>query len=128
MPTELHDNVFFVGVARLAVQAMVIASLPYNLRDIDLGGVRQVLQQPNMNMSPGKHYSFNVDSSGMAWHLIAGKHPCFRISPVFRRSAVVGALPRVSSVFPALPRFPKLSWPPDSLMALSDRSPFILCR
>ena len=33
-------------------------------------GVKQVLDQPNMNMTPGKHYSFSV--AQMAWHLIAG--------------------------------------------------------
>jgi len=52
----------------MAGQAFVMASLPYN-SETDLGAVRQVLEQPNMNMSPGKHYSFTV--AQYSWHLIA---------------------------------------------------------
>lgn len=65
-----YGNVYFLGVARVASSAMVVASLSYNT-DTDLNGVRQVLEQPNMNMSPGKHYSFSV--AQVAWHLIQGK-------------------------------------------------------
>ena len=49
---------------------IVVASYSYNT-ETDLGGVKQVLEQPNMNMTPGKHYSFAV--AQLAWHLIAGK-------------------------------------------------------
>ena len=66
---ESYQNVLFLGVARMAGQAFVMASLPYN-SETDLGAVRQVLEQPNMNMSPGKHYSFTV--AQYSWHLIAG--------------------------------------------------------
>ncbi len=53
----------------MAGQGIVVASYSYNT-ETDLGGVKQVLDQPNMNMSPGKHYSFSVGQ--LAWHLIAG--------------------------------------------------------
>jgi hypothetical protein len=53
----------------MAGQGIVIASYSYNT-ETDLGGLKQVLEQPNMNMSPGKHYSFSVGQ--LAWHLIAG--------------------------------------------------------
>ncbi|RYG68432.1 hypothetical protein EON64_05190 [archaeon] len=65
---QFYGNVFFLGVARMAGQGLVIASYSYNT-ETDLGGVKQVLEQPNMNMSPGKHYSFSVGR--VAWHLIA---------------------------------------------------------
>lgn len=70
MSTENYNNVFFLGVARMAGQGIIMASHSYNT-DTDLGGVKQVLEQPNMNMSPGKHYSFTV--AQLAWHLIAGR-------------------------------------------------------
>jgi len=63
-----YGNVFFLAVARMAGQGIVVASYSYNT-ETDLGGVKQVLEQPNMNMSPGKHYSFSV--AQLAWHLIA---------------------------------------------------------
>lgn len=63
-------NVYFLGVARLAQQAYVVAAFSYHT-ETDVGGVKQVLEQPNMNMMPGKHYSFTVGQ--VAWHLIAGK-------------------------------------------------------
>jgi hypothetical protein len=58
------------GCARLAGQALVVASYSYNT-ETDLGAVKQVLEQPNVSMSPGKHYSFTVGQ--MAWHLISGE-------------------------------------------------------
>lgn len=61
-------NVFFLGCARLAGQALVVASYSYNT-ETDLGAVKQVLEQPNVSMSAGKHYSFTVGQ--MAWHLIS---------------------------------------------------------
>jgi hypothetical protein len=53
----------------MAGQAIVIASFSYNT-ETELGAVKQVLEQPNMNMAPGKHYSFTVGQLG--WHLISG--------------------------------------------------------
>ena len=64
-------NVFFLGVARIAGdQGIVVASHSYNTAT-DLGAVKQVLEQPNLQMAPGKHYSFTVDQ--LAWHFIAGE-------------------------------------------------------
>lgn len=66
-----YGNVFFLGVARIASQqGIIVASHSYNT-ETDLGAVKQVLEQPNMQMSPGKHYSFTVGK--LAWHLIAGE-------------------------------------------------------
>jgi len=61
-------NLYFLGVARIQGQGIVIASYNHNA-ETDLGGVKQVLEQPNMQMNPGKHYTFSVAQS--AWHLIA---------------------------------------------------------
>lgn len=69
MSTQYFGNVHFLGVARIAGTGIVIASHSYNT-EIDLNGVRQVLEQPNMNLTSGKHYSFNVGPH--AWHLISG--------------------------------------------------------
>jgi hypothetical protein len=66
-----YGNVQFIGVARIAGTGIIVASHAYHTKT-DLNGVRQVLEQPNMNMAPGKHYSFN--SGDLAWHLIAGCH------------------------------------------------------
>jgi predicted enzyme related to lactoylglutathione lyase len=69
MSKTFYGNVFFLGVARMQQYGIVVASYSYNT-ETDLGGVKQVLEQPNMNMTPGKHYSFAV--AQLAWHLIAG--------------------------------------------------------
>jgi hypothetical protein len=74
MSTPFYENVFFVGVARIAQQGIVVASYSYNT-DTDIGGVKQVLDQPNMNMQVGKHYSFSVGK--LAWHLISGELAVF---------------------------------------------------
>ena len=63
-----YGNVFFLGVARIADEAIVVASHSYNT-ETDLSAVKQVLEQPSISMNPGKHYSFAVGQ--MAWHLIA---------------------------------------------------------
>jgi len=68
MSSPSYRNVFFLGCARLAGQALVVASYSYNT-ETDLNAVKQVLDQPNMQMSTGKHYSFTVGD--MAWHLIS---------------------------------------------------------
>lgn len=65
-----YNNVFFLCAARMAGQGIIIASYSYNT-ETELGAVKQVLEQPNMNMSPGKHYAFNVGQ--LAWHLISGE-------------------------------------------------------
>lgn len=70
MSQQSYGNVFFLGVARMAGQGIVVASYSYNT-ETELSGVKQVLEQPNMNLTPGKHYSFAVGN--MAWHLISGK-------------------------------------------------------
>jgi hypothetical protein len=64
-----YGNVHFLAVARIQGQGIILASHSYNT-ETDLNGVRQVLEQPNMSMQPGKHYNFNV--AQLAWHLIAG--------------------------------------------------------
>ena len=70
MPTP-YGNVFFLGVARIAgQQGIIVVSHSYDT-ETDLGAVKQVLEQPNMQMSPGKHRSFTVGK--LAWHLIAGE-------------------------------------------------------
>ena len=78
-----YGNVYFLGVARIAGQAIVISSYSYNT-ETDLSAVKQVLEQPNMNMSPGKHYSFSVGQ--LAWHLIAGNIELYYISLYFSNS------------------------------------------
>lgn len=66
---QFFGNVHFLAVARVAGgRGIIMASHAYNT-EIDLNGVRQVLEQPNMVMNPGKHYSFSVGQ--LAWHLIA---------------------------------------------------------
>eukprot|EP00286_Rhodomonas_abbreviata_P002507 CAMPEP_0181346076 /NCGR_PEP_ID=MMETSP1101-20121128/33121_1 /TAXON_ID=46948 /ORGANISM="Rhodomonas abbreviata, Strain Caron Lab Isolate" /LENGTH=222 /DNA_ID=CAMNT_0023458137 /DNA_START=38 /DNA_END=706 /DNA_ORIENTATION=- len=62
------SNVFFMCAARMAGQGIIVASYSYNT-ETELGAVKQVLEQPNMTMAPGKHYSFNVGQ--LAWHLIS---------------------------------------------------------
>lgn len=63
-----NQNIFFVGVARRDNgSGVVVGSFSYNT-ETDLAVVKQVLEQPNMNLQQGKHYSFAV--AQMAWHLI----------------------------------------------------------
>jgi hypothetical protein len=64
-----YGNVYFLGVARIAQVAYVVAAFSYHT-ETDINAIKQVLEQPNMNMMPGKHYSFTVGQ--IAWHLIAG--------------------------------------------------------
>jgi hypothetical protein len=80
MSTQYFGNVHFLGVARVAGTGIVIASHSYNT-EIDLNGVRQVLEQPNMNLTAGKHYSFNVGPH--AWHLISGNSLLLSFSLIF---------------------------------------------
>jgi hypothetical protein len=65
------QNIFFVGIARRDGGAgIVVGSFSYNT-ETDLAVVKQVLEQPNMSLVQGKHYSFAVGQ--MAWHLIQGR-------------------------------------------------------
>lgn len=67
----MTQNVFFLGVARLSedLRGTIVGSFAYNT-EIDLNGVRKVLEQPNLNMTQGRHYTFQV--SDVTWHLIQG--------------------------------------------------------
>jgi len=67
----MAQNVFFLAVARLSpeMRGIIIGNFSYNT-ETDLNGVKKVLEQPNLDMKPGKHYSFNVND--VAWHLIQG--------------------------------------------------------
>jgi hypothetical protein len=64
----MSNNVYYVGVARMGDQPLIPASFSYNT-ETDPGAVKQVLQQPSLNMQPYKHYTFSV--AQLAWHLIA---------------------------------------------------------
>jgi hypothetical protein len=65
-----HDNVFFLGVCRIAEQqGIVVVSHSHNSQT-NLGDVKDVLKRPDMQMMRGKHYCFTVKTQ--AWHLIAG--------------------------------------------------------
>lgn len=67
--SQYFGNVHFLAVSRMEKgRGIVMACHSYN-SEIDINGVKQVLEQPNMAMSSGKHYSFSVGQS--AWHLIA---------------------------------------------------------
>ena len=65
-----YQNVYFLGVCRIPDQAIIVAHYSHEI-DTDLSNVKNVLEQPNMNMSPGKLYNFAVGA--VAWHLIKGK-------------------------------------------------------
>lgn len=72
MASPSYNNVHFVGVARIDGEGIVVASYSHHA-EIDIGGVKQVLGQPNLHISAGKHYVFSIAS--LAWHLIGGKQP-----------------------------------------------------
>jgi len=59
-----RNNVYYVGVARLA-DRVVVAQHSYNVKT-DPDSVKTVLRQ-QMNMRPGTVYNFDV--SGTTWHL-----------------------------------------------------------
>jgi hypothetical protein len=63
-----NQNVYFVGVSRMeSGEGVIVGSFSYNT-ETELSGVKSVLEQPNVNIIPGKHYSFTVGQ--VAWHLI----------------------------------------------------------
>ena len=70
MSAPFYSNVFFMCAARMAGQAIIVASYSYNT-ETELGAVKQVLEQPTINLSPGKHYSFNAGE--VSWHIISGE-------------------------------------------------------
>ena len=68
------SNLFFLCVARIdeeSARSFVVASRSFNNSQISLDGVKQVLQQPNVVITPGKHYSFETEHTG--WHLRVGE-------------------------------------------------------
>ena len=65
-----EHNIYFLAVARVQGEGIVVAQHS-NDSDVELSGVTQVIEQPNMNMQPGKHYSFTVGAT-QGWHLISG--------------------------------------------------------
>ncbi len=68
-PLLVTGNVFFMGVARMSSQATLIASNSYHA-ETDSSAVKQVLDQPSNNFSPGQHFNFNAGE--VTWHLVAG--------------------------------------------------------
>lgn len=67
--SQFHGNIHFVAVARLSFgNGIIMTSHSYNT-ETDLNAVKQVLEQPNMSLNPGKHYSFSVNNT--QWHIIA---------------------------------------------------------
>lgn len=64
-----YGNIHFIGLARLVSgKGVILASHSYNTK-IDLNGVKQVIEQPNICMQQSKFYSFSVGSQ--SWHLVA---------------------------------------------------------
>jgi len=69
LPKGYFGNVYFLAVARIEKgRGIVMASHSYN-SEIDINGVKKVIEQPNISITPSKHYGFSVGQS--AWHLIA---------------------------------------------------------
>lgn len=69
-PFHATRNVFFVGIARVANQAHIIVASKSNHAETDLGAVKEVLDQPTNNFTPGKHFNFTAGK--VAWHMEAG--------------------------------------------------------
>lgn len=67
---QTAQYLYYLGVARIANgKGYVIGNYSFN-SETTIEGVRQVLEQPNFALQPGKHYSFTVGQ--FAWHLIQG--------------------------------------------------------
>ena len=76
----MSQNLFYVGVARNDNGRGIVLGGHANHTEVDLKGIRQVLEQPGLDITPGKHYSFTV--SDVAWHLIQGIfiiHNCYSL-------------------------------------------------
>jgi hypothetical protein len=68
-----QKNVFLIGVARIdSGRGLILGSCAYNDVKTDLNGIKQVLEQPNMDLQAGKHYTFTI--SEVTWHIISGIH------------------------------------------------------
>jgi hypothetical protein len=65
-----QQNIFFICVARLEYGRGVLLGSHSHNTDTDLNGVRKVLEQPDIDLQMGKHYSFVIGE--VAWHLIQG--------------------------------------------------------
>jgi len=68
-PLLVTGSVFFMGVARMSPLATLVASNSYHA-ETDSSAVKQVLDQPTNNFSPGQHFNFNAGE--VTWHLVAG--------------------------------------------------------
>lgn len=101
--STFYGNVYFLGVARVANKGgIVMAHISYNGSETDLNGVRQVLEQPNMNMVAGKYYSFLV--AQLAWHLIAddlGIIYVFISNPNYPQRSALSCLEELQRTFSA---------------------------
>ena len=62
-------NVYFLGVARIEGKSIVVGSYAYHSQ-IDISAVKQLLDQPNMNIAPKKYYNFETGEN--SWHLTSG--------------------------------------------------------
>jgi hypothetical protein len=71
----------FLGVARVASSSDVIAAASFENSEIDIISMKQVLEQPNICLQPGKHYTFS--SGSFAWHLFAGNYCRMRLIVIF---------------------------------------------
>lgn len=59
-----YNNIYFLAIARKqGPSAVTVASYAYNSQT-DVSIVNKVLEQPNMNIQAGKHYTFGVDRLG----------------------------------------------------------------
>ena len=65
-----YGNVYFIGVARIGSDAVVVANYSYH-SEIDIDGVKKVLDEPNLSLLPGKYYTFTSNQFG--WHLVSGE-------------------------------------------------------
>eukprot|EP01038_Epipyxis_sp_PR26KG_P008946 gene8946-12063_t len=68
------DNVIFLGVVRFSKPqtSVVVAARSHSASgDYDKSNIKMVLDQPNFNISNGRHYNFFVQS--YAWHLFSDK-------------------------------------------------------
>ena len=67
-----EQNIYYMAVARSAGEGIVVAEYS-NDCEVDVDAVGNVLEDPSMKISPGKHYSFTVGDQ-QAWHLIGDHH------------------------------------------------------
>ena len=66
-----YGNIFFMAVGRIAGgNSIIVVSHSHNT-ETDLAAVKQVLEQPNMTMSPGKHYRYGPSQATISKYLIS---------------------------------------------------------